>query len=53
MLTGQIQVIPANIYDLLTPIALAYWICGDESYNRRDGVVILCTDSFTTAEVDK
>lgn len=45
-----IKVVPSNIYDLLTPRALAYWIMDDGMYVKRGGVT-LCTDSFTKAEV--
>jgi hypothetical protein len=38
------------IYDLLTPIGLAYLIMGDGSFHRRDGYVILCTEGFTNAD---
>jgi hypothetical protein len=31
---------------------LAYWICDDGSFHKRDGYVVLCTDSFTKAEVE-
>jgi hypothetical protein len=39
--------------ELLTPVALAFWVGGDGHYHKRDGVVILSTDSFTVAEVDR
>lgn len=45
-----VKVIPANISDLLTPRALAYWIMDDGQYVKRGGVT-LCTDSFTLDEV--
>ena len=49
--TGGIKCIPepAVIYELLTPIALAYWIIGDGSYAR--GGVLLSTDSFSVPDV--
>lgn len=39
---NKIKIIPSNIYDLLTPVALAHWI-------KRDGFkgLVLCTDSFS------
>jgi len=43
------KVIPQNIYNLLDPIALAHWIMGDGQ--RRDYGLVLCTDSFSIAEV--
>jgi len=39
-----VKVIPHNIYALLTPVALAHWICGDGSA-RPHGLEI-CTDSY-------
>jgi hypothetical protein len=44
-----VKVIPENIYELLTPVALAHVIMGDGSA-QRDGLII-CTDSFTIPEV--
>lgn len=44
------KVIPVcQIYDLLTPVALAHWIIGDGSVSRHG--IILCTESFTIQEV--
>lgn len=40
---------PHDIFDLLTPVALAFWIQGDGSYRR--GGLVLCTDNFTIQEV--
>jgi hypothetical protein len=48
----NVKVIPDNIYSLLTPRALAYWISGDGSFEKSGSVTILCTDSFTAGEVD-
>ena len=39
-----IKIIPENIYELLTPVALAHFIMGDGSV--REHGLILCTDSF-------
>lgn len=39
------KVIPNNIYDLLTPVALAHLIMGDGSAVNRG--LVLCTDCFT------
>lgn len=44
------KIIPGNIAELLTPVALAFWCASDATFNR--GAVVLCTDSFTAAEVD-
>jgi len=46
---NKVKVIPENIYDLLTPVALAHLILGDGSAQRHG--LILCTDSFTIPEV--
>ena len=45
----KIKIIPYNIYDLLTPIALAHWIM-DDGVKRNKGLV-LCTDSFSISDV--
>lgn len=43
------KIIPLNIYDLLNPISLAYWImCDGES---QISGLRLCTDSFSILEV--
>lgn len=42
---NKTKVIPNNIYDLLTPVALAHWIMGDGSSVNRG--LVLCTDSFS------
>ena len=47
----NIKIIPADIMELLTARALAYFIAGDGSYCKTNGVVTLCTDSFTKTEV--
>lgn len=44
-----VKVIPENIYELLTPVALAHVIMGDGSAQRHG--LILCTDSYTIPEV--
>ena len=49
--TNKVKRIPDNIYDLLTPVALAHWICGD-GYARQHGL-IFCTDSYSIEEVVK
>lgn len=43
------KVIPSNIYEILTPIALAHIIKGD-GYAPRHGL-ILCTDSYSLNDV--
>nr|YP_007374906.1 hypothetical protein PRA_mt0082 [Phlebia radiata]CCE89197.1 hypothetical protein PRA_mt0082 [Phlebia radiata] len=44
---NNIKVIPYNIYDLLTPIALAHWIMGDGAKLNKG--LVLCTDSLSRA----
>jgi hypothetical protein len=39
---------PQNIYELLTPVALAHLIMGDGAV--RPSGLILCTDSYTVAD---
>jgi len=52
--------VPYNIYELLTPIAIAHMIMGDESVQRqaccaaaqlRSGVLIICTNSYSIEDV--
>lgn len=45
---NSVKVIPDDIYDLLTPPALAHWIMGGGS--SRSSGMILCTNSFTIKE---
>ena len=47
---NKVKVVPANIADLLTPVALAYWLMDDGSKTNSGGLV-LCTQGFTDAEV--
>jgi len=44
-----VKVVPANIFDLLTPVSLAYWHMDDGGWNK--GGINLNTNSFTKAEV--
>jgi hypothetical protein len=44
------KIIPANIEDLLTPRGLAFWIM-DDGQQVKNGGVTLCTDSYSSAEV--
>jgi hypothetical protein len=48
----NVKIIPSNIRELLTPLAFAYWLAGDGSFNQLYGCIIICTDSFTRDEVD-
>lgn len=45
----HVKVLPLNIEELLTPLALAHWIMGDGYF--ADGSVKICTDNFTKEEV--
>ena len=44
------KIVPLDIYNLLTPIALAYWIMGDGYGNTWKGLY-LCTDSFSNYDI--
>jgi hypothetical protein len=44
-----VKVVPLDIFNLLTPVAIAHWIQGD-GFWAHPGVV-LCTDSFTVPDV--
>ena len=46
-----VKIVPHNIYELLTPIALAHLIMGDGSAQKSG--LVLCTDSFTIYDVVK
>jgi len=44
-----VKIVPNDIYDYLTPVALAHWIMGDGSYHPAG--LHLCTDSFSNQDV--
>lgn len=44
-----IKIIPNNIYDILTPVALAHLIMGDGKLSRHG--LIICADSFSVEDV--
>lgn len=46
---NKVKIIPDNIYDILTPVALAHVIQGD-GYRWRHGLV-LCTDSYPVSDI--
>jgi hypothetical protein len=46
---NKIKVVPVNIYELLTPVALAHMIMGDGE--ARTSGLVLCTNSFTVKDV--
>jgi hypothetical protein len=45
-----IKVVPFDIFNLLTPLALAHWILCDGTLHSGGGMY-LCTDSFTVQDV--
>jgi LAGLIDADG DNA endonuclease family len=47
-----LKIVPLNIAELLTPLGLAYWIADDGSWDKSKRHVVLCTNSFTLAEVN-
>jgi hypothetical protein len=47
--TNGVKRVPQNVYDLLTPVALAHVIMGDGSVQRYG--ILLCTDSYTVKDV--
>jgi hypothetical protein len=46
------KTVPSNIDELLTVLALAYWICDDGGFYKRDRVVVLNTQGFSLEEVE-
>ena len=44
-----VKIVPYNIFELLTPIALAHMIIGDGSVQSHG--LIICTDSYTVQDV--
>lgn len=46
-----IKIIPNNIYELLTPVALAHLIMGDGGFKSKG--IYLCTDSYSIQDVVK
>jgi hypothetical protein len=44
--------IPDNIIDFLSPISLSTWIMDDGTFNKRDKILTLCTDSFKKLEIE-
>jgi len=50
--TGRaVKIVPSNIIDLLTPVALAYLIMADGNYDAGRNRVRIYTNSFTKEEV--
>nr|QVG61587.1 hypothetical protein [Rhizoctonia sp.] len=46
------KIVPLNIGELLTPLALAYWICDDGSFCKTNRAIIIATNSFSLEEVN-
>jgi hypothetical protein len=46
---NNVKVIPEDIYNLLTPVALAHLIMGDGSAQRYS--LKICTDSYTLSDI--
>ena len=44
-----VKIVPYNIFELLTPIALAYMIMGDGSVQRHG--LIICTNNYSIEDV--
>jgi hypothetical protein len=42
---GFVKIVPHNIYELLTPSALAHLIMGDGTFKSKG--ISICTDSYT------
>lgn len=47
-----IKVVPEYLKDTLSGVTLAFWIMGDGYWDNDAQTVLLCTESFTEAEVD-
>ena len=46
---NKVKVVPYNIYDLLTPVALAHLIMGDGGFKSKG--IFICTDSYSIQDV--
>jgi len=51
ILNNKIKIIPLNAEQKLTAVSLAYWIMDDGSFSKSKGQLILCTDSYSKADV--
>lgn len=49
--SNGIKIVPADIFNLLTPVALAHWICGDGAKTRHG--LTLSTESFSINDTVK
>jgi len=46
-----IKTVPSNIFDLLTPLGLAYFLCDDGTFCKINSSIVLCTECFSLREV--
>ena len=46
---NKVKVVPENIYNILTPVALAHLIMGDGGFKSKG--IYICTDSYTIQDV--
>lgn len=49
---GGVKTVPSNIFELLTPLGLAYFICDDGLFDKWNKTVKLCTENFIGSDVD-
>jgi hypothetical protein len=49
---GGVKIVPSNIFELLTPLGLAYFISDDGSFSKSTKIVKLCTENFIESDVD-
>ncbi len=49
----KIKIIPDNISELLSDVALAYWLMGDGTFHKTHKYINLCTHSFRIIDVVK
>jgi len=47
----RIKILPENIKSIITPRTLAYLLMSDGNYKKAQGLIRLCTNSFTKEEV--
>nr|QVG61568.1 hypothetical protein [Rhizoctonia sp.] len=47
-----VKVVPSNIFELLTPLGLAYFISDDGTFSKSNQIIKLCTEGFTESGVD-
>jgi len=48
------KILPIDLEVYLTPIAIAYWVMGDATFNKIGGRrIVLCTDCFSLDEVNR